>query len=68
MKKVLSYICFENAEAFEKWQIENPDTEVMQIQALTTKLLVDMKSSDNGCTADATTVIRTFVIYWKELS
>ncbi len=64
-KKILSYICFETAETFEKWQIDNSDIKIANILPFLASINFEFKEDSKGSSAGATTKASTFITYWK---
>ena len=66
MKKVISYICFQNAELFENWQLQNPDLQVYNITPFLSGIELDGES-DITLRMNGTTNVSVFVTYGKEV-
>lgn len=64
--KILSYMFFEDAESFERWQIDNPGIVILTVQAVVAVVKMAMQGDGCGLAADATTAVRVMVTYHKE--
>ena len=63
---MIAYTCFKCSEDFEKWQDENPQFSVCQIQPVLDGLDFDFKDKEEGVgTAQGMGKIKVFVTYKK---
>jgi hypothetical protein len=62
--KVLAYTTFGTSEEFEKWQIDNPDYPIQNINPLLSGMKMSMEES--ALSGEATTSVVIFVLYWRD--